>query len=35
MLNSVYRWYEPGGEVTPEQLTDQITVLLKSLFPEP
>ncbi|WP_067901043.1 TetR/AcrR family transcriptional regulator [Nocardia vaccinii] len=34
MLNSVYRWYEPGGEVTPEQLTDQITILLKGLFPE-
>jgi AcrR family transcriptional regulator len=34
MLNSVYRWYEPSGPVTREQLTDQITMLLKGLFPQ-
>lgn len=33
MLTTVYRWYEPGGPVTPEQLTEQITLLLKGLFP--
>ncbi|GHF83255.1 hypothetical protein FHX82_006488 [Amycolatopsis bartoniae] len=33
MLTTVYRWHEPGGPVTPEQLTEQIALLLKGLLP--
>ena len=33
MLTSVYRWYDPSGPTTPEQLERQIAEVLGALMP--
>lgn len=33
MFTSLYRWYDPSGSVTPEQLADQVTQLLTGVIP--
>lgn len=33
MLNSLYRWYDPTGSTSPEQLVDEILTLLGPLSP--
>lgn len=33
MLTSLHRWYDPAGEVSPSELTDEILMVLASLVP--
>jgi len=33
MLTSLYRWYDPTGPTTPEQLERQIAMVLGALMP--
>lgn len=33
MLTSLHRWYDPAGEVSPAQLTEEILALLATLVP--
>lgn len=35
MLTSIYRWYDPKGPLTPEQLTDQIFLLISGVLKQP
>lgn len=34
MLTSLYRWYDPSGPTTPQQLERQIAAMLGALMPQ-
>ena len=34
MLTSMYRWYDPSGEITPEGLRDRLMIMLNGAIPQ-